>query len=1330
MAPTTRSGAMRSATAEVPQTDSTTAAASNSGTNIKASIWRWPRAAPKPRAKKPPVEQETVYPQPKKTKRAKRKVKKKAVVPGKTDGGENEDQQRVAEVAGGNGDEMEIEEVDMPAVEFQAPEMEEHRPEAEVDANNGEEMEIDEQRPPVQVNEKEDSENEEVEMPPVEFKATTEIDELVEVHDNEDGEMQVDEQRPQVELPEFENRDSAGPPGTDPVARGARRFVAITEEVERRRELPRDEARPPGLLTDKAGRIVPIRTFQVSSHDAGDSSEDEMEGEEHQRADRRGSDEYENSEARIERSIPAGFELLQEDNFNLSRRRNPTRPFQALFHSPAAKTPPVRPSAPSSPMPNDHPPQPLVDSPGVNTPPPRPSSPSSPVPDDPPAPMRSRGTTAIQPNSTEDDDRGLESDVSHSSEDFGQDQAKRQKQREYKLSKGRSVSPVTDDEDKEDEKEFEDLVEQEGLMGEDGRTRAKVGGRKGKAKRATPPAAGTGSKRKRRATPHKIVDSDDEEGSTATMLPKGAKGKTAASKGKSKTRRTDEDEGEEDEEADEYPGYARGPIPSECKAEVQALRTTYETGLEQVALKYNQSLRTLLELTGDVVRLPRDKALWNVYQQWYPHEGRTKKADGDWTKFVRSEFQKKRDELPEDQRNDPDALNAHFAEVWEWHAEATADTLEGLKADGKMGYVTGKYVKMLSALAKRIYEDTGIHIFGFAIDDNGGSSMAWGGTIQYAKLRERWKTSINSQLKDYETMFRTQRMEERGIVDAWSRGGPQPPQRQLLRRQGESARDYERRLFKESLLLDLARIMLARGENAPETMDWDLGDMGWKFQVRLVDWPGELSGEKHQPKPKFKLTSEAKAILIPLLKKKHGLDDSDDDAEEERGGEDEDEDEEKSEKVDEDQGEEKSDDDEKSKDAEEKRERYPRLESWTEKERVLSGSKLGAVSVLVTKSGTVLQQVSDGKKYQLSLVADQKKMEKQQEKKRQAETKKAQKKATTSTKTTAKRATESSTTNAGGSKAGKPWGKAQAGGDAAEDGASDNENNNVFVQDSDEEDDNAESRRPRPVAAFPRAPPSTKQGKPHPVAPFAGAPQSTKHGLFGLPVRANNQDEGKGKGRAVVGGADSGGASASSSKVTLESLRENEDERVAKRVKLSHGEPEGDKERIRPTPNTLKEEGAPNVHAPNRPTAGPERACPPTSEWNWMEHSSRFHDTFGELRSSAPAGTPVRPVLEGMSLADQLEYCWVGMPGALSSGEKRCRYAMPDGGKKSRHFYVARFQDRAADNPADEDEGAQCLQMCMTGQWKPVVMERVPVVVQRHVQYHRTLYEDFFTPAE
>jgi hypothetical protein len=53
-----------------------------------------------------------------------------------------------------------------------------------------------------------------------------------------------------------------------------------------------------------------------------------------------------------------------------------------------------------------------------------------------------------------------------------------------------------------------------------------------------------------------------------------------------------------------------------------------------------------------------------------------------------------------------------------------------------------------------VFDDLGIHVFGFAIDDDGQASMMWGGSPQYGELRTRWDTSITAQLKDYEAMFR------------------------------------------------------------------------------------------------------------------------------------------------------------------------------------------------------------------------------------------------------------------------------------------------------------------------------------------------------------------------------------------------------------------------------------------------------------------------------------------------------------------------------------------------------------------------------------------------
>jgi hypothetical protein len=56
--------------------------------------------------------------------------------------------------------------------------------------------------------------------------------------------------------------------------------------------------------------------------------------------------------------------------------------------------------------------------------------------------------------------------------------------------------------------------------------------------------------------------------------------------------------------------------------------------------------------------------------------------------------------------------------------------------------------------ATKAFDDLGVHVFGFAIDDDGQASMMWGGSPQYGELRTRWDTSIMSQLKDYEAMFR------------------------------------------------------------------------------------------------------------------------------------------------------------------------------------------------------------------------------------------------------------------------------------------------------------------------------------------------------------------------------------------------------------------------------------------------------------------------------------------------------------------------------------------------------------------------------------------------
>lgn len=68
--------------------------------------------------------------------------------------------------------------------------------------------------------------------------------------------------------------------------------------------------------------------------------------------------------------------------------------------------------------------------------------------------------------------------------------------------------------------------------------------------------------------------------------------------------------------------------------------------------------------------------------------------------------------------------------------------------------------------ATRAYEETGIQVFGFAIDVNANStsSLAWGGSREYEKLREHYKSSVETQLRDYEGMFKVAEMDQRLVA--------------------------------------------------------------------------------------------------------------------------------------------------------------------------------------------------------------------------------------------------------------------------------------------------------------------------------------------------------------------------------------------------------------------------------------------------------------------------------------------------------------------------------------------------------------------------------------
>ncbi|KAJ7911689.1 hypothetical protein B0H13DRAFT_2328065 [Mycena leptocephala] len=310
---------------------------------------------------------------------------------------------------------------------------------------------------------------------------------------------------------------------------------------------------------------------------------------------------------------------------------------------------------------------------------------------------------------------------------------------------------------------------------------------------------------------------------------------------------------------------------------------------------------------------------------------------GDWNKIVMGEFDMSINEMAPEDHDDPEAIQTHFADIAEWHLKAMTTKLTHLKTQGKLVLLVAKYIRTLTTLATKAFDDLGIHVFGFAIDNDGQASMMWGGSPQYGELRTRWDTSITTQLKDYEAMFRLLRMEARGEEPK----AVAPKNGELRQHAGEREREYERHLFTEALRLDLSSSIA--DSSKPLKMEWNLSFLGWKHQLCMG----------------FKPNADVLRTIILLLKKRHlPQPEPEPECDEE---EDKEENEEWMAWV------RTCEEDEKDADL------VPRIGSWTESEKELSVEEQGKLAVLITTDGTELQHISDGKRHKTYLEGVKKK---------------------------------------------------------------------------------------------------------------------------------------------------------------------------------------------------------------------------------------------------------------------------------------------------------------------------------------------------------------------
>jgi hypothetical protein len=204
-----------------------------------------------------------------------------------------------------------------------------------------------------------------------------------------------------------------------------------------------------------------------------------------------------------------------------------------------------------------------------------------------------------------------ESELSHSSDDYAEAVAQKQRVKKRTREHGGRVSPGTETEEEEDLREHE----------EDMVSAAKS--KKGKnSMKALGPAARVGRSKSTARSKGKVMgDGGELEGTAvAPATSKHSRGKARA-KDVAEDTDVDDDDDEEDEEADGGGGsYKKGPIPQDAVDRLNEVYETFLSNVDEIAKDCGKSTHTLHQALGTMIKAARSLTAWNAWQRYWAEE--------------------------------------------------------------------------------------------------------------------------------------------------------------------------------------------------------------------------------------------------------------------------------------------------------------------------------------------------------------------------------------------------------------------------------------------------------------------------------------------------------------------------------------------------------------------------------------------------------------------------------------------------------------------------------------------------------------------------------------
>ncbi|KAJ7053448.1 hypothetical protein C8F01DRAFT_1322572 [Mycena amicta] len=280
-----------------------------------------------------------------------------------------------------------------------------------------------------------------------------------------------------------------------------------------------------------------------------------------------------------------------------------------------------------------------------------------------------------------------------------------------------------------------------------------------------------------------------------------------------------------------------------------------------------EAARGLKTFLGDLrVIAKANHSAWGAYQFWSRvHTPKTEDMTNEqWAEMVRANYHALTENLPEDERKDPEALQRVMQPYLDFMEQATIGSNDERKSGRGGVALMEKALRPMIQQSSMMSELRELEVMGICVDFTvtNNRAIAWGGSDLYDEMKRRYPVPLEKLSAQWVDLLE----KTRGDMKQEASGlqpRPNPVHVSLRPAPGKRTRDFIHSQF-TSLALNTAYLtLMERDDLSAEEARAKLGQMPWgtfadaavSHNLCWLGWPNALKARGRHPGPGFSFTS-------------------------------------------------------------------------------------------------------------------------------------------------------------------------------------------------------------------------------------------------------------------------------------------------------------------------------------------------------------------------------------------------------------------------------------------------------------------------------------------